>query len=214
MKTKKCPYCGEIIPKASIICPICGESLSTEIIKTKRFSTYIAGVVAVLMVTISVGIIIKWKGIRPRIEEPSAEQTEDFKDPEYIGEYAPEGKWTHSYFTGTLTVNGDTFNIELAISYPGTGDIYCDVVGGYRRKGNSTMIPLKGDWVDFSMGSVVILSLYSDQYREKFEFEFDEDDLLSTSFLQGEWAKYATEDDYSQASNPSATSKVFLSSTE
>ena len=234
MKTKKCPYCGEIIPDDSKICPICGESLPIEKNKTRKWLAYTAGAVAALLVLLLFVFLLKGNGNGPttelftdnnsstrtdwaeepdiRSKMPSEEDVEDFDYSEYASEVIPEGLWTHSTFSGTMAANGETYNIELALSYPGAGEIYCEVVGSYHYKGRSDLIPLEGEWIDFDMGRVVMLCLYSDQYLERFEFELDQDDLLSTSILKGDWTQYATEDDYSMTSNPKAKLKVLLKS--
>lgn len=125
-------------------------------------------------------------------------------------EEVPESMWIHSSFAGTMTGDGRTYRIELWITYPGTGDVYCDVKGGYRYEGHSDMISLEGDWWDFNMGRIVMLDLHSDRYREHFLLEFDGEDLISTTTLEGTWSKYANEEDYADGSTPTKKLDVNL----
>lgn len=212
MKTKKCVFCSESIPKDAKVCPICGERLPEEKSGNNKWipaAAVIAGVVVLGIVAVAL-LHRDASTSRDYYEEEFYSSDYDYEDPENGDEGIPEGMWMHSTFVGTLSGGGKSYQIELGISYPAAGDVHCEVTGGYQYQGQTGVISLEGDWIDLNMGREVLLCLYSDEYLERFDLEFDGEDLLSTTTLTGTWSKYANKNDYEMADNPKSQLSVTL----
>ena len=80
------------------------------------------------------------------VEQESPELIEGTIDDDDI----PESMWTRNFYNGTLSGGGKTYNITMAISFPGTGAFPCSIVGSYQYKGHDDSISLEGDWIELT----------------------------------------------------------------
>lgn len=232
MKKKKCVFCGEMIPQGTKVCPVCGETLPASNLKTEiGTKQWIFIAVVGILSAVASYFVVSLLNPKPDYYEITPELSENVQTPrnsspesntsndsssegsiyeEYEDDDIPEAMWTPSTFVGELTGNGHTYPIELFISYPMSGKFRCRVVGSYRYKGHTGLISLEGDWMELAMGRIVVLCLNSDEYLERFDLDFDGNDLLSTKKLTGTWSKFSNHEDYSTGSNPTKKLSVTL----
>lgn len=130
--------------------------------------------------------------------QSNLDQTEEDVDDDDI----PESMWTRGFYSGTMSGGGKSYNISVAISYPGKGKPGCPIIGSYQYEGHSDMIVLGGDWIELKDLYQMSPMLYSDEYFERFDLEMDGEDLISSTVLKGTWEKYANEREYQLAGTP------------
>ena len=122
----------------------------------------------------------------------------------------PESMWTRGFYSGTLSGGGKSYNISVAISFPGKGKPGCPIIGSYQYEGHSDLIVLSGDWIELKDLYQMFPLLYSDEYFERFDLEMDGEDLVSSTVLKGTWSKYANEREYQMAGTPKKQLNVEL----
>ena len=93
----------------------------------------------------------------------------------------PESMWTRGFYSGTLSGGGKSYNISVAISFPGKGKPGCPIIGSYQYEGHSDLIVLGGDWKELKELYRMFPLLYSDEYFERFDLEMDGEDLVSST---------------------------------
>ena len=125
-------------------------------------------------------------------------------------EEAPESLWTRNFYSGTLSGGGKTYEITMAISYPGEGSFNCPIIGSYQYKGHNDSIVLEGDWIELKDLYMQLPVLYSDEYLERFDLEMNGEDLISSTVLKGTWSKYGNKSDYDNADKPKKSLDVVL----
>ena len=122
----------------------------------------------------------------------------------------PESLWTRNFYSGTMSGDGKTYRIKMAISYPGDGSFNCPIIGSYQYEGHEDLIGLKGDWIELTDLYEQIPVLYSDEYLERFDLEMNQGDLISSTILKGTWSKYDNKEDYDNAGYPQKQLNVEL----
>lgn len=140
------------------------------------------------------------------VEQESPELIEGTIDDDDI----PESMWTRNFYNGTLSGGGKTYNITMAISFPGTGAFPCSIVGSYQYKGHDDSISLEGDWIELTDLYEQYPVLSSDEYLERFELEMNGEDLISSTVLKGTWKKYDNKRDYDFSDTPKKKLDVVL----
>lgn len=158
--------------------------------------------------------------IPDQAETVSQDQTSSLSSSEqaYQGQIAegidddeiPESMWTRNFYSGTMSGGGKTFNITMAISYPGDGSFNCPIIGSYQYEGHDDFIGLKGGWIELKDLYEQFPVLYSDEYLERFDLEMNERDLISSTVLKGTWSKYDNKKDYDFGDYPQKELKVVL----
>lgn len=145
-------------------------------------------------------------GIEDSQDQDDLMQVEEEIDEDDI----PESLWTRNVYSGTLSGDGRTYNITMAISYPGDGSFSCPIIGSYQYEGHDDLISLEGDWIELTELSEQYPILYSDEFLERFDLKMNGEDLISSTVLKGTWSKYDNKKDYDNADYPQKQLNVVL----